>query len=460
VFEGDTLAVMTANEEIAFCDQVGDLKCMYTGQPLDRSEEHVLAESLGGTLTSENLVCSRFNNQSSAMDKILFEPFEIITHALGIQGKKGGRRLRLKDAAGKTIELDEFHKPKVLEGIRPEIRDADGKRHVSLRGTDFDQMKKVLKTVVGADRVGAALASGSIRVEPVDVGEVSGDAAFGGAEYTAAITKTALNLVGYFESHLVRDASFLEARRLVFEAALGKKPSVDSALFCVDGATIEAELGLKNKSGVDHQVVISFDGSSGRVTASVRLFSAFDHGMILSSSYVGRSRAFIYCRNPVGSEHTDTLVEQRDHAVRALETLRRPKGIEISEDIKRAFNALIPAMQRGRMLLGIKGSIGDALPKWDFPLGSSIVSLEKLEEAAIRLSGILVKVLGVDRVLPQEAHGELSKELGKGVAAHTWKEFATSILDEAIRTEIAETWVYDFMVPVILRAATKWNEYQ
>jgi hypothetical protein len=63
--------------------------CIYCGQPLDGSEEHILQEGIGGTLKSDKICCSVCNHLFGiTIDEAVVNEHGFICNQLGISGKK------------------------------------------------------------------------------------------------------------------------------------------------------------------------------------------------------------------------------------------------------------------------------------------------------------------------------------------------------------------------------------
>lgn len=412
-------------------------QCMYSGLPLDESDEHVLIDSLGSSLSSESMICSRFNHLSaSKLDSALFAPYRLVTHQLGVKGKKGLRTHNFRDDEGRVFSVGADQQPQMK--LEVDLGQAqNGKRQVRLAGSDFGQMKKVLKTIVSKGRLSTALENGELSAVEGDRPTIVEEAVFGGVLYSAALKKTLLSLIAYFDGDLARSMCFVESRKAVFDACVLPSAVDDTIAFGrINGKVVSEQIPLPILSPLDHQIVITFSHETGQVTGSVRLFSSFDHGFLLSNSYNGPDRTLYYCRDPLGSSSSSTTFCDRPEYTTSLAVLTEGSW----SNLNGAMNNLLPHMQLRATQQAIESVPDSALPEWQFPNGSHLSDVSKLQEAAFRMGTKLMRMLAENRKFSEKELESVCGNLSKSMAQETAKEVGTQILNEELRECVAVTW--------------------
>jgi len=80
---------------------MSEKKCLYCDKLCDGSDEHILQQGFGSTLSSEEVLCSACNGLfSKTLDELCVEKHSVLHNQLGISGKSEKGR---KPGSGKTI---------------------------------------------------------------------------------------------------------------------------------------------------------------------------------------------------------------------------------------------------------------------------------------------------------------------------------------------------------------------
>lgn len=439
-----------AEEELVFSDAPSTEECMYTGRPLDGSNEHVLIDALGARLTSDRLVCSAFNNKMSSLDHALFQPYQFIVHQLGVKGKKGAREFVFQDASSdEKIALGPDQVPRVKEKIRPRFYEEDGKRMVQIQGSNIEQIKKVLGTIIQGGDVGAHIQKSRIGIVDKGPAAVAVEAEFDGRLYNNAIRKTALNVIGFFAPSLVRSPCLLESRRKVFMAVSGSAlhEGVEEVFFRVNPEHVSESLHLgiahePERLMPAHRVVVSADGAQGKIVAVVDLFSVFSHAVLLTEDYSGENRTFIYWCDPSGRRRP--IMEARDAAVWSLGQLQPPHSFqEVARRLDAGFRQLEPVMRAKSAMQALENLAGDLVlfSGIVFPDGARVgdVDRSKFELAARYLCQQMLNYLDVGEQVGKEIR-ELVIESTSEALSRGMENWADKTFNMEVRREIADAW--------------------
>jgi hypothetical protein len=415
--------------------------CMYTGAPLDY-REHILMEGLGGRLACETLMCKEFGGASGAtLESALMQPYLLIMQQLGVKGKKGDRDFTFQDTEGRRIVVGPDQTPRLKEPAKMKLLEG-GK--VRVEATDLAQLKSFLKTFLKIDNQQAVklLSETALGVSEYGPPTVVGNSSFGGTLYTNAIRKTLLSTIGLFDAELARHACLREARRAVFLAVTEKEPptEAESALFYFDHKSIAKEAGIQNLGDVDHQVLVSANGDTGVIAGTVCLFSHFEHGLVLSTTYSGPSRTFIYCCDPLRSKPP-----YKDEHACALYGLSEARPSEPTRDIPtrltEAHRRLWPLMRSRASYQTIMGLLDKSLPEHSFPIGKRVsdISLERFKEEARRTARTIVTALDIANEIPAAVRDLIIDAVSKSLIGII-PDFSAKVLDRELSKRIKEKW--------------------
>jgi hypothetical protein len=129
------------------------IRCIYCGQERPPSDEHVVQRSLGGDLTTK-LVCKDCNTGFSTIDQSLAE-FSILSLQRVVNAAPdafpaylGGNQLRIApDGSWEEIRVTNRLQPKILPQIHLVGTESGGKKQVAFKGSDPDEMKKLIALI-------------------------------------------------------------------------------------------------------------------------------------------------------------------------------------------------------------------------------------------------------------------------------------------------------------------------
>ena len=123
-----------------------DKCCLYCNEPLNMSNEHILQEGFGATLSSTEILCRNCNDLfSSTIDIICVEQNALLCNQAGISGKlkkrrkkEGGKKVIVYNCTNRKFEIDGKQKIKELKKAQVnEITDENGKlTGLSINGYD------------------------------------------------------------------------------------------------------------------------------------------------------------------------------------------------------------------------------------------------------------------------------------------------------------------------------------
>jgi len=147
------------------------VRCIYCGQERPPSDEHVVQRALGGDLTTK-LVCKDCNTGFSTIDQSLAEFSILSLQRVGNADREafpaylGGNQLRIApDGSWEEIRVTNRFQTVILPQIHLVGSEDGGKKQVAFRGSDPDEMKKLIALV------GKKIASGTLGKVHMKVGD-------------------------------------------------------------------------------------------------------------------------------------------------------------------------------------------------------------------------------------------------------------------------------------------------
>ena len=251
----------------------------------NKTEEHILLNSLGGRLKSTKLICKKCNSTfGNKIDSQLSDQFNFFANLLMIKRDRGNPppiRLEVK-ATGDKVTVDHEGNIALLKPAVSQKKIGD-ETEISIQTSDISQMKRILSGFqkkhpsIDVDKL---LASDQIRQAQID-GTLHTQLVLGGKESLPAILKMAINYYIEITGDIQSVSSAIEDLK-----------SNDSQK--VEPIFLKDRLFELDEAEVTHSIFINGDKCSRRLYAIIELFSSFQYIIKLSDTYTGEDYSEIY----------------------------------------------------------------------------------------------------------------------------------------------------------------------
>ncbi len=401
--------------------------CIYCGQALDGSDEHILQQGFGSTLSSTTIICSTCNALfSNTLDSHCVSRFDLIYNQMGISGKskKGkdsvsGRSVTLETPDGRKVLID--NDQRIATQDKPLVKKRYNEQGnivgFELSGTDWSALNAVMKSIKKGLKEGQQL---SLASKPRVTGErppqLVSKKSFDNL-YFKGIKKSILNFIAYHDRAILGDSDLMQNVKDVYECAKLTQSQSDAAIagepvqpfFSIDKAAILAFVrNHAEVQGICHVLLVSCNREDHCIIGIAVLFGQFVHGYLLSACFEGNSETFFYLHGPL-SEGQKTHLASAQEALFAMGDLRNIalSDKRVEDQVIESYKQLSPDMweMAQREIIGQK--IANIFAPLPYPNGHIVDCEEEIVDATIRFFETLVNieyggVLSGDAVLERE----------------------------------------------------------
>lgn len=257
--------------------------CQQNLNSSNSSLEHIIPNSLGGRLKSDELLCKDCNSTiGSQEDAILAKQLNFIANMLDIERDRGKPR-SFEASHKETNEKFRFLTGGKPQRIKPEIKTIknDNKTEIKIKARDIKQAKEVLKSFkknykFTNDEVEDIIDTFKVVEEPFKK-EVTIDEVYGGKDAFKGIAKIVLNYYFYLEQERKEVSDFIED---YLDNNCDILPKI-SFMYLSD------EIIHKNKDDILHSILIVGDVSENILYGYVELFNFYRVTVLLNDCYNG-----------------------------------------------------------------------------------------------------------------------------------------------------------------------------
>jgi len=381
-----------------------EMKCIYCDAPLDNSDEHILQQGFGSTLSSREIICSGCNALfSNALDSHCVSKFDLICNQLGISGKpkKGGKSnpgkaVKLKTEAGVTIVIDRDQR--IASQDKPivnQLTDESGNlTGFEISGTDFDAIKSVMKSISkGQPKTETLTQSTKNKIISEKVGALVSSVTFDNL-YFKGIKKSLINFIAYHDRLLLKDNDLDACAKDVYIYAKtikdNKTPSDGEAFypfFAIGVGKVESFLSKHvSLSTVRHNLLVSCNKEDQSIIGVVILFNQFMHAYLLSETFCGDSETFLYSHSPLATDDKTALADVDWPLLKKDDLIKVRNGSkQVREHLKNAYMALAPEMWQSSNTAVLLRKIENIFSPLPFPTCTIKEAEEEIVEASERL---------------------------------------------------------------------------
>lgn len=245
---------------------------------LNKSVEHILPNSCGGILTSNEILCITCNSLfGHTIDADFASQIAWFMHQLMIEKERGDvQPVRAKDATGKEYIVDKNHIPTLA---RPYISETQTNNGTTIK---IQAPKKMLKKALnGLKR----------KYKDIDVEQVLNSASLGGACQEPLMSQFALNGSKMFrailkivvEFYLHKNHEWLHIKDVIPLITVGDVSKV------VNNYYPSANIYVPQKTDeISHVVFIRGDSVNKKIYGYVELFNTLRYIIKLSDNYIGQ----------------------------------------------------------------------------------------------------------------------------------------------------------------------------
>jgi len=304
-------------------------KCIYCEKSIDNSDEHILQEGFGSTLSSRKIACSTCNDLfSKTIDIICVNQYSLICNQCGISGKKKkgrskgiGKNVEIFDSEDKKIVLHGNQKVGVID--KPKVKttkDSSGKpSSFDIVGTDYNAIQSVIKNIKKGFKSDEKIVIEQGEIEREEPGLYRSSMSISNS-YFKGIKKSLLNFLAYCEPDSTRSGALKNSLNDIHLSSIqirdDQKPKIGKEkiypLLAIDKDIIFSKFSPSIKSGIEHLIVVSLNPSDKNIIGVVLLFSRISHAFILSENYHGKPKSYMYCHDPLSNESDSTQIKSFD----------------------------------------------------------------------------------------------------------------------------------------------------
>ncbi len=276
-------------------------KCFICGAELtseNKSQEHILLNALGGTLTSKNLLCKHCNaTLGSDMDDVLAKQLQPFALLLNVSRDRGST------PAMTAIHTQTKEKILILPGGKPAMNnpcvhffEENGEKRYRIVARDKGEAARIFKGIK-KKYPGASIEHFEEKWEPFNE-KVSFQTSFGGDAFLS-VCKTAICYYLYCRGELSEIQPFI-TRWL-------DKDIWDDCNFCY----IDKPVVSKAENTICHSLVMVGDSENRLLYAYIELFDFYRVLVLLSEHYTGPEEKSIYCYDLIRKTVVEANIEMQ-----------------------------------------------------------------------------------------------------------------------------------------------------
>lgn len=388
------------------------MPCIYCGEALDGSDEHILQQGFGSTLSSTTIICSACNILfSNTLDSHCVSRFELIYNQLGISGKSkkrrdsaAGRSASLETLAGRKVVIDKDQRIAVQD--KPLVsKQYDEQGNIvgfELSGTDWSALNAVTKSIKKGLKEGQSLGLASkpkvfTERSPQLVSKKSFDNL-----YFKGIKKSILNFIAYHDPAILGDNDLRQNLTDVYESAELSRTQPEATIanepvqpfFSLNKHTIlEFVRNHAEIQNICHVLLVSCNREDRSIIGVAVLFGEFVHGYLLSSCFEGNSKTFFYLHSPL-AEGQKTHLSSVPEALFARKDLRNIalSDKRIKEHVIESYKHLSHDMWEISQREIIRHKIQNIFAPLPYPKGLIADCEEEIVDAATRFFETLLNI--------------------------------------------------------------------
>ncbi len=432
------------------------MKCIYCDEPLNDSDEHILQQGFGSTLSSKDIICKTCNDLfSNTLDSYCVAKYDLLYNQLGISGKpkKGS-----KDHPGKPVILNTIDGSKIVidKNQRIAAQDSPSVKQIfdedgilsgyEINGTDHNAIQSVIKSIKKGQKQGTTVEQPlPPKIISEKIGTLNSNVSFD-ERYFKGIKKSLLNFIAYHKRILLEDEGLKACLNDVYKCA----KEIDNKSNTKIDEDVWYPFFSINKDITDkfiskyfvpapicHHLIISCNKEDQSIIGVAILFNQFVHVYILSEVYLGDSETFFYSHSPLAKDEK-TILDSANYPLLNKDNLIEIKrgSKELYEHLKNAYEQLIPEMNQvatSTLLLNVTENMFLPLP---YP--SEIIRqaedeiTDAVERFLILLTNIeLRSILHNDSLLENEIH-RILKDTSKKFYDSLVKQHGDVVLDDNI----------------------------
>lgn len=265
--------------------------CIFCKSPLDKSDEHIIPQSVNGTLHSTNLICHNCNSNffGRHIDPVIKKLLNPLLIALGWENANS---LQGEDIDGIQYVVNKGFKSKPVRPIKKE-KNFGGQKLISITGDPKNTLKMFQKEAQKLNEQGKTVASYSIS-------EIKDNSPFIRVKWEIEISPELILLMNkiavefYALNNL--DYSFIEE---LCKRIRKYDKSLANIIFCNQ----RNEIRDFESNEVSHIILIQNDSETGHLYAYIEIFNLICCTLILSDNYKGKDVQIQY--------HQDALTGER-----------------------------------------------------------------------------------------------------------------------------------------------------
>lgn len=387
--------------------------CIYCGLALDNSDEHILQQGFGSTLSATTIICSACNALfSNTLDSHCVSRFDLIYNQLGVSGKSkkgkdsvGARSVILEKPDGRKVLIDKDQR--VATQDKPLVTkryDEQGNiMGFELSGTDWSALSAVVKSIKKGLKKGQSLSLVSKpRVTRERTPQLVSKTSFDNL-YFKGIKKSILNFIAYHDRAILGDSDLMQNVRDVYDCAKMAQAQCDAAipdepvqpLFSVEKAAILTFVQNHAEArDICHVLLVSCNREDHSIIGVAVLFGQFVHGYLLSARFEGNSETFFYLHSPLSEGQQKTHLASVQEALFGREDLRNIalSDKRVEEHVIEAYKQLSPYMWEMSQREVIGQKIANVFAPLPYPKGLIADCEEEIVDAITRFFETLVNI--------------------------------------------------------------------
>lgn len=265
--------------------------CIFCKSPLDNSDEHIIPQSVNGTLHSTNLICHDCNSNffGRKVDPVIKK---LLNPLLVVLGWENASSLQGKDIDGGQYVISKGVKARPVRPVKEEKDFGKGKL-ISIKGDPKNTLKMFQKEAQKFKEQGKVLAGYSIS-------EVKDSSPFIRAKWEIEISPELILLMNKIavEFYAFNNLDYSVIEELC-QRVRGYDKTLSNAIFCNQ----KNEIRDFDGDEVSHLILIENDAATGHLYAYIEIFNLICCTLILSENYKGEDILIQY--------HQDALTGER-----------------------------------------------------------------------------------------------------------------------------------------------------
>ncbi len=439
---------------------MSEKKCLYCDKLCDGSDEHILQQGFGSTLSSKEVLCSTCNGLfSKTLDELCVEKYNVLYNQLGISGKsKKGR----KSGSGKTIKLKNSKDEDVVvygdqrlgAKEKPDVdvhRDKEGNIiSYDITGTNYSAIKKLIKSIEKNLAPGKKLQKDTPFITTEEPGTLSDKVSFDDF-YFKGIKKSLLNFVCYYDYQLAHSHIFENSVSDVYQSALHLNELAHShdsdfkvtkesffPFYAADSEKLQRHADLKRDSGLAHTLIISCNRSDSSIIGVAVLFGNLIHGFLLGEGFHNKSMTFCYSHDPMSTNSDSTRIDELDTAVLSKAELIENQPHKLEKKFSESLKKMSPDMWRNSRTTVIHALMKNPFDPLDIPSDYVKNQGEEIQRAVKKFFSLGMEIGFADSFSQDKAlNDEINRILDKTIHQFTNK-FISKFGEEKFNEDMAE----------------------